>query len=69
MFADVGRTWGEAPLASEPQGWLTDVGFGLRLGNARSGLGNVLHMDLAFPLGASSDISSVQVLLEAHKTF
>jgi len=69
VFADAGRTWGTAPLASEPQGWLTDVGFGLRLGNARSGLGNVLHMDLAFPLGASSDISSVQVLLEAHKTF
>ncbi|MBL8200893.1 MAG: hypothetical protein JNK40_07970 [Chromatiales bacterium] len=69
VFADVGRTWGEAPLASEPQGWLTDVGFGLRLGNARSGLGNVLHIDLAFPLGASSDISSMQVLLEAKKTF
>jgi hypothetical protein len=69
VFADVGRTWGTAPLASEPQGWLTDVGIGLRLGNARSGLGNVLHMDLAFPIGASSDISSMQVLLEAHKTF
>lgn len=69
IFADVGRTWGEAPLASESQGWLTDVGFGLRLGNARSGLGNVLHIDLAFPLGASSDISSVQLLLEAKKTF
>ncbi|MBN8281033.1 MAG: hypothetical protein J0M16_10525, partial [Gammaproteobacteria bacterium] len=69
IFADVGRTWGDAPLASEPQGWLTDVGFGLRLGNARSGLGNVFHMDLAFPLGASGDISSVQLLLEAKKSF
>ncbi|MEZ5565676.1 MAG: BamA/TamA family outer membrane protein [Gammaproteobacteria bacterium] len=69
VFADVGRTWGQAPLASEPQGWLTDVGIGLRLGNARSGLGNVLHVDLAFPIGASSDISSVQLLLEAQKTF
>lgn len=69
VFADVGRTWGTVPLASEPQGWLTDVGFGLRLGNARSGLGNVFHLDLAFPIGASSDISSVQVLLEAKKTF
>jgi outer membrane protein assembly factor BamA len=69
IFADVGRTWGTAPLASEPQGWLSDVGFGLRLGNARSGLGNVFHLDLAFPLGASSDISSVQLLLEARKSF
>ncbi len=69
VFADFGRTWGDAPLATAPQGWLTDVGFGLRLGNARSGLGNVLHMDLAFPLGASSDISSVQFLLEARRAF
>lgn len=69
VFADVGRTWGDAPLASEPQGWLTDVGFGLRLGNARSGLGNVLHIDLAFPLGAGGDISSTQLLLEAKKSF
>jgi outer membrane protein assembly factor BamA len=69
VFADAGRTWGTAPLASEPQGWLTDVGFGLRLGNARSGLGNVFHLDLAFPIGASSDISSVQLLLQAQKSF
>lgn len=69
IFADAGRTWGDAPLASQPQGWLTDVGFGLRLGNARSGLGNVLHIDIAFPLGASGDISSTQILLEAKKTF
>lgn len=69
VFADVGRTWGNAPLASAPQGWLTDVGFGLRLGNARSGLGSVLHIDLAFPVGASGDISSMQLLLDAQKTF
>jgi outer membrane protein assembly factor BamA len=69
VFVDVGRTWGNTPLPSQPQGWLTDVGIGLRLGNARSGLGNVLHIDLAFPLGASSDISSVQILLDARKSF
>ena len=69
VFADVGRTWGDAPLAEPPLGWLTDVGFGLRLGNARSGLGNVVHVDLAFPLGAPSDISSVQVLVGARASF
>lgn len=69
VFADVGRTWGDAPLAASPLGWLPDVGFGLRLGNARSGLGNVLHVDLAFPIGAPSDISSVQFLLEARGSF
>lgn len=69
IFADIGRTWGDAPLAAPPLGWLPDVGFGLRLGNARSGLGNVLHMDLAFPIGAPSDISTVQFLLEARRSF
>jgi len=70
VFADVGRTWGDAPLASESQGWLGDVGVGLRIGNARSGaLGNVLHIDLAFPVGGPSDIDSMQVLLEAQKSF
>ena len=69
VFADGGRTWGTAPLATNPLGWLYDVGFGLRLGNARSALGNVLHIDLAFPLGAPADISSVQFLLEAQRSF
>jgi hemolysin activation/secretion protein len=69
VFADVGRMWGEAPVASEPLGWLSDVGFGLRIGNARSGLDNVLHIDLAFPLGAPGDIDSMQVLIQAEKSF
>lgn len=69
VFADVGRTWGDTPLAEPPLGWLTNVGFGLRFGNARSGLGNVVHVDLAFPLGAPSDISGVQVLVGARVSF
>lgn len=69
VFADVGRTWGEAPLAAPSLGWLSDVGFGLRLGNARTGLGNVIHADLAFPLGGTQAISSVQFLLEAKASF
>ncbi len=69
VFADTGRTWGQAPLATEPQGWLSDVGFGLRLGNMRSGLANVLHLDLAFPIGASSDVDSMQLILEAQRSF
>lgn len=69
VFADAGRTWGDAPLASPPLGWLYDVGFGLRLGNARSGQGNVVYLDLAFPLGAPSDIDSVQFLVGARVQF
>lgn len=40
-----------------------------RLGSARSGLGNVLHIDLAFPLDRSSDIDSMQLLIETRKSF
>ena len=50
VFADVGRTWGSGVIGNSDPGLLKDVGFGLRLGNTRSGLGNVLHIDFAFPL-------------------
>lgn len=69
VFFDVGRTWGQDQFASAPAGWLKDVGVGLRLGSARSGLGNVLHIDLAFPLDGGSDIDSLQLLIETRKSF
>ena len=45
------------------------MGFGLRLGNSRSALGNVLHIDVAFPLDGDSSIRSVQFLIETKKSF
>ena len=69
VFFDAGRTWGHDEFAAAPAGWLTDVGLGLRLGSARSGLGNVLHIDLAFPLNRGSDIDSLQLLIETRKSF
>ena len=68
-FMDVGRTWGSAPLAAPSQGMLKDIGFGLRLGMARSGLGNVVHVDLAFPLDATDNIKRVQFLVTTKATF
>jgi hypothetical protein len=50
-------------------GTLRDVGIGLRLGNTRSALGNVLHVDLAFPLDGDPSIKSMQFLLKTHKSF
>ena len=44
-FADAGRTWGRDVAGETPLGWLSDVGIGLRIGNTRTGLGNVLHVD------------------------
>lgn len=72
VFFDAGRTWGTDPQlggAAESLGWLKDVGVGLRLGSARSGLGNVLHIDLACPLDGGSGIDSVQLLIETRRSF
>ena len=68
-FFDIGRTWGESPVSTASQGLLKDVGIGLRFGNSRSGLGNVIHVDLAFPLDGDSSIEDVQILLETKERF
>jgi len=69
VFADVGRTWGTAPLAAPSLGVLKDVGFGLRFGNARSGFGNVAHVDVAFPLNARPGIAKAQFLVQTQASF
>ena len=48
---------------------LKDVGLGLRLGSSRSAFGNVIHVDLAFPLDGGSDIDSVQFVVETKAHF
>lgn len=69
VFADAGRTWGRDVAGEAPLGWLSDVGVGLRIGNARSGLGNVLHVDVAAPLARQPGIASVQFLVETRHSF
>ena len=69
VFFDVGRAWGEAPVTASTNGWLKDVGFGLRLGNTRSGLGRMTHIDLAYPLDGDGDLSNLQFLVSTKKSF
>ena len=69
VFYDMGATWGRDPLGTPSQGLLRDVGFGLRLGNSRTALGNVLHIDIAYPLDGDSSINNVQFLIETRKSF
>ena len=69
VFFDAGRSWGRDEFSAAPAGWLKDVGIGLRLGSARSGLGNVLHIDLAMPLDRANGIDAVQLLVETRKSF
>jgi len=72
IFVDTGRTWGTVPPATPPLGLLTDAGMGLRFGNARSGLGNVIHVDVAFPFNTQSSVTtikSVQFLVTTQQSF
>ena len=69
VFFDAGRTWGSDPANSENLGWLRDVGLGLRIGNTRSGIGRMIHIDLAYPLDGESGISNLQLLVEAKRSF
>ena len=70
IFFDIGRTWGEPLLAQPSLGALKDAGFGLRIGNARSGLGNVIHVDVAFPFEtANGTIHQVQFLVTTQQSF
>lgn len=69
IFFDMGQVNGRDPLGSTPQGLLRNVGLGLRFGNSRSALGNVLHVDFAFPLDGDSSIRSMQVVVETKQRF
>src|SRR3984957_3830231 len=69
IFADVGRTWGSGGIGNSDPGLLRDVGFGLRIGNTRSGLGNVLHIDFAFPLNHIAGIKPFQFLVQTMQSF
>lgn len=70
IFADAGRTWGTNPVSGRGSaGWLSDVGFGLRLAPTRTGTRSIIHVDLAFPLNGDDSIDSVQLVIESKKSF
>jgi hemolysin activation/secretion protein len=74
VFFDAGRTWGEgtAPVPATVNanlGLLKDAGFGLRFGSSRSAFGNVVHVDLAFPLDGDNSIKRTQFIVETKASF
>ena len=69
VFYDLGRAGGGPNSNTEHTGWLSDVGVGLRILNARTAFGNVLHIDLAFPLTYDPNIKRVQWLVQTQTTF
>jgi hypothetical protein len=68
-FFDMGRTWGTDVTGETSLGLLKDVGIGIRLGSSRSAFGNVIHVDLAFPLDGGNDIDKVQLIVETSGQF
>lgn len=70
VFFDAGQAWGGSAFGpTENLGLLKDVGVGLRFGSTRSALGNVLHVDLAFPLDGPGSIQNVQLLIQTKGSF
>jgi hypothetical protein len=68
-FVDVGRAWGGPHVNTVNPGWLADAGVGLRISSVRVSTKDVLHVDVAFPLNAASDIKRVQVLIKGKTSF
>lgn len=68
VFYDFGRAWGGPNGNTANTGWLSDVGFGLRILSARSAFGNVLHIDFAIPLNHDPNIRSVQFIVTTKVT-
>jgi hemolysin activation/secretion protein len=69
VFFDAGKTWNSRFPGEQEDELLRDVGFGLRLGNVRSGQGRMTHIDIAFPLDGDDRIKNVQFLIEVRKHF
>jgi outer membrane protein assembly factor BamA len=69
VYYDVGRAWGGRVENATP-GWLSNVGFGLRILNARASFGNVVHIDLAFPVNRSDpNIKARQFVVQTEASF
>jgi len=69
VFFDAGRTWGRDFAGATPLGLLRDGGFGLRFGNNRSGLGNVVHVDFSYAFDAPAGIRRVQISASTSQRF
>lgn len=69
VFFDIGRAWGDSPAGRADDRLLKNLGAGLRIGNSRSGLGRMTHIDVAMPLDGGSDVKNLQFLVSTKKSF
>lgn len=66
-FADVGRAWFR-DVDVDKYGWKADVGVGLRLLPSKSDKGQVIHLDVAFPVNDRNSGRSMLVSVEMKRT-
>ncbi len=69
VFLDAGRAWGGETTRDVDQGWLVNIGAGLRIFSVRSAFGNVWRLDVAVPVNAEGDIPSYQVVFFRESRF
>ena len=69
VFFDIGQVWSSEGDKSDDLGALSNLGLGLRISPSRSGLGSVLHLDVAFPLAGDPSIDKVQFLVMTRDSF
>ncbi len=67
-FVDVGKVYGDPQWGAERL--YKNVGLGLRLAPSKTDEGRIIHIDLAYPVGANiSGGKSLQLLVEAKTSF
>ena len=69
VFVDLGRTSGRPLLANDESGWLPAVGVGARFYSTRSAEGQVVHVDLVYPLSDNPDIGGLELRIETRHSF
>lgn len=68
VFVDAGRAWDPARPRAGGDGWLADAGFGLRFESTRTQSGQVVHVDVAFPLVDGPSVAGTQLLLTVRES-
>ncbi len=66
VFLDAGKAYYRDTKENNP-GWLTDIGLGLRLIPSKAERGQVIHIDIGYPLNSVDGSRSVQVTAELKK--
>ena len=69
LFFDVGRAWFDNQDNGSNGGTLSNIGVGLRLAPTKSNIGQIIHLDLAFPLQKDDDTDSMQFLVTIKDKF